>query len=41
MSKWKSNKMIPLETIERGLKDADWRVRLSAMNACPRYSQRK
>ena len=34
MSKWKSKKMIPLETIERGLKDSDCNVRAAAMNAC-------
>ena len=30
----KSIKDIPLEIIERGLKDDDWRVRQAAMNAC-------
>mgnify|MGYP007037135300 FL=1 len=32
MSKWKSKKMIPVETIEKGLRDQDWRVRQAAMN---------
>ena len=27
-------KDVPLETIERGLKDPDWKVRTAAMNAC-------
>lgn len=27
-------KELSLETIERGLKDSDWRVRTAAMNAC-------
>ena len=27
-------KQIPLETIERGLHDSDWRVRAAAMHAC-------
>lgn len=27
-------KQIPLEVIEQGLKDNDWRVRTAAMNAC-------
>ena len=30
----KKNKKLSLETIERGLKDSDWRVRSAAMNAC-------
>lgn len=29
-----SKKEISLDTIERGLKDSDWRVRAAAMNAC-------
>ena len=32
--KWKSKKMIPLDVIQTGLKDPDWRVRTAAMNAC-------
>ena len=32
--KWKSKKMIPVETIEKWLRDTDWRVRNAAMNAC-------
>lgn len=27
-------KELSIETIERGLKDEDWRVRAAAMNAC-------
>ena len=34
MSKWKSKKMIPAETIEKGLRDPDCDVRQAAMNAC-------
>ena len=34
MKKWKSKRDVPLDVIERGLKDADWRVRQAAMNAC-------
>ena len=34
MSKWRSKKEVPLDVIERGLKDPDWRVRQAAMNAC-------
>ena len=34
MSKWRSKKNIPVEIIEKGLRDADWRVRNTAMNAC-------
>lgn len=30
----KNKKIVPLETIERGLKDEDWYVRAAAMNAC-------
>lgn len=32
--KWKSKKMVPLDVIQTGLKDPDWRVRTAAMNAC-------
>ena len=31
-----NGKDVPLETIERWLKDEDWRVRAAAMNACKR-----
>ena len=34
MGKWRSRKEVPLDVIERWLKDADWRVRQAAMNAC-------
>ena len=30
MGKWRSRKEVPLDVIERGLKDADWRVRQAA-----------
>ena len=30
----KKKKDVPLEVIERGMKDSDWRVRAAAMNAC-------
>ena len=32
--KWKSKKTVPAETIEKGLRAPDWRVRQAAMNAC-------
>ncbi len=32
--KWKSKKTIPVETIEKGLRDSDCDVRNAAMNAC-------
>ena len=32
--KWRSSREVPIDVIERGLKDADWRVRQAAMNAC-------
>ena len=32
--KWRSKREVPLEVIEKGLKDGEWRVRLAAMNAC-------
>ena len=32
--KWRSKREVPLEVIERWLKDGDWRVRQAAMNAC-------
>ena len=34
MKKWKSKRDVPLDVIERWLKDADWVVRRAAMNAC-------
>ena len=32
--KWRSKREIPLDVIERWLKDPDWRVRQAAANAC-------
>ena len=34
MSKLKSKKMIPADTIEKWLRDPEWRVRQAAMNSC-------
>ena len=32
--KWRSKREVPLEVIENGLKDGEWRVGAAAMNAC-------